>query len=425
MQEPSYHTVKLAAFLLLLLTLSACHIAPEREALFATVSNMDVTAIAVTPESAEGALSTRAGRIDVQAETLEAELVIGQPTAPAPETPPPSEVAQVNPRAEALHAYLTDMTDSGQFMGAVLIADEGRILINDGFGMANVATSRPNTSQTQLRIGSLTKQFTAAAILRLQEQGKLNLDDPVSNYLPEYPGGDRFTIHQLLTHTAGVPSYTRRPDLASVVQAPIALDELLAEFSSQSLDFQPGQGYAYSDSGYVILTAVIEGVSGQAYDEFMHKEFFVPLAMDRSGYDFVHDELVEGAAGYRMTPGGPQQAIDTESSWASGAGALYSTVEDLFRWDRALSSGNMLQESSMEAMFEPWAETGQGFSYGYGWELGQMAGRPSQMHAGTIFGFGSFFSRFPEDDATIIVLGNGLQFPPRKIAEELARLLFN
>ena len=270
----------------------------------------------------------------------------------------------------------------------------------------------------------MTKQFTAAAVLRLQEQGKLNVDDPVSNYLPAYPGGQRISIHQLLTHTAGVPSYTQRPDLAQIVQSPITMDALLAEFSNQPLDFQPGQAYAYSDSGYVILTAIIEAISGQSYEQFVSQEFFVPVGMERSGYDFVHDDLIEGSVGYRMTPAGPQQAIDTESSWATGAGALYSTVEDLYRWERALSSGTILQDSSTAAMFEPRIDTGHGFSYGYGWEIGQMAERPSQMHAGNIFGFGSFLSRFPQDDAVIIVLGNGLQQSPRRIAEDLAQIMF-
>lgn len=124
-----------------------------------------------------------------------------------------------------------------------------------------------------------------------------------------------------------------------------------------------------------------------------------------------------------MTPGGPQPANDTDSSWASGAGALYSTIQDLYLWDRALDGG-VLADNSLEAMFSPWAATDQDFSYGYGWEIGQIAGRPSQAHAGVIFGFGSFIARFPQDDAVIIVLGNGLLMPPRRIASDLAQNLF-
>lgn len=405
--------------------LCACSNSGEREALFATVSNAErerAGATAVGTGESGSIAATIASVMTVEPLTIES----GDPTPLPFGTPDPAQQSEsaANSPVPQLQNHLENLSATDQFMGTVLIARGGEILINDGFGMADIESGRANTSQTQFRIGSLTKQFTAAAILRLQELGKLKVTDPVNVYLPDYPGGDQITIHQLLTHSAGVPSYTRRQDLAQLVQTPITLPELLAQFSSQPLDFVPGQQFSYSDSGYVVLTAIVEAVSGMSYADFLREQFFDTLGMTQTGYDFLHDTLVEPATGYQLTPGGPQQAVKTESSWASGAGALYSTAQDLYRWDRALTSNQLLQEASLKSMFSPWVEMGQGFSYGYGWEIGQLAGRPSQTHAGNIFGFGSFMARFPEDDATIIILGNGLRMSPRIMAEDLADLLF-
>ncbi|MFN2182165.1 MAG: serine hydrolase domain-containing protein [Candidatus Promineifilaceae bacterium] len=415
------------ALLALLFLLSACGNTEEREALFAAVSNTGVAAVgtAETASSEEGITANADGI----AATIASVMTV-EPTerVDAVLSPTPLEQAVDEPaldqRAAALDDYLENLSETGQFMGTVLVASGGEVLLNEGYGLADVADGRANSPDTQQRIGSLTKQFTAAAILLLQERGLLNVNDAVSNYLPDYPGGEQISIHQLLTHTAGVPNYTRRADLAQVVQTPIALDDLLAEFSNQPLDLSPGQQFSYSDSGYVILAKIIEVVAGQAYADFIQSQLLDVVGMSRSGYDYLHDELDEPAVGYQMSPAGAQPAVDTESSWASGAGALYSTTGDLYKWDRALAAGSLLQASSLDAMFSPWVDMGQGYAYGYGWEIGQMAGRPSQTHAGNIFGFGSFIARFPEDDAVIIVLGNGLQMSPRSIAEELSHLLF-
>lgn len=428
-KAPLFRFVILVSLLVaLLFVVTGCDDAAQREDLFATVSNTGTAEVGVenatTAENA-GIAATIASVMTVEpAEQVEAVLTPPPPETQSKEDQTANQISASDPSVIQLQEYLESLAATGQFMGTVLVAQKGVVLINDGYGSADIEDGQPNTPQTQLRIGSLTKQFTAAAILRLQELGRLDVNDPLSAYLPDFPGGEQITIHHLLTHSAGVPNYTRRPDLAQVVQTPTTLDNLLLEISSQPLDFQPGQQFAYSDSGYVVLTKLIEVVSGQSYVDFMQEQFFDTLGMSRSGYDYLHDGLESPAAGYQMSPNGPLRAVDTESSWASGAGALYSTTQDLYLWDRALADGRVLQQSSQEAMFEPWVEMGQGYAYGYGWEIGQMAGRPSQTHAGNIFGFGSFLARFPEDDATIIILGNGLQLSPRSIAEDLAAILF-
>jgi CubicO group peptidase (beta-lactamase class C family) len=191
------------------------------------------------------------------------------------------------------------------------------------------------------------------------------------------------------------------------------------------LDFPPGQQYQYSSSGYVLLTKIIEIVSGQPYADYLESQIFAPANMAHSGYDYLAPDLPNPAVGYQLTPGGPQPAILTDSSWPTGAGALYSTVEDLYRWDRALYTDDILNAASRQAFFTPWMDTGQGTDYGYGWDIGRTAGRPSLAHGGGIFGFASFMARFPEDDAVIVVLSNGIQMPPRQVAEGLAQILFS
>jgi len=343
------------------------------------------------------------------------------------DTAPPLDAASLADHAslEQMSAFLEDLAANGRFMGSVLVAQDGNILLNEGYGMANIEAGVPNTPGNQYRIGSLTKQFTAAAILKLQESGLLNVQDPVQKYIPNYPNGDAITIHQLLTHTAGIPNYERRNDLPRVVQTPIALDDLIASFSDQPLESLPGQRYSYSSSGYVVLTKIIETVSGQSYADYIQEKIFAPSGMNDSGYDYLDPNLRDPAVGYMLTEGGPQRAILTDSSWPAGAGALYSTLGDLYHWDRALYGNDILNQNSMEAMHTPWVATGQGVDYGYGWDIGSTMGRPSIAHGGIIFGFASYMVRFPQDNAVIIVLSNGIQMPPRVVAEELTQLLFN
>ncbi|MFN2141126.1 MAG: serine hydrolase domain-containing protein, partial [Candidatus Promineifilaceae bacterium] len=300
------------ALLALLFLLSACGNTEEREALFAAVSNTGVAAVgtAETASSEEGITANADGI----AATIASVMTV-EPTerVDAVLSPTPLEQAVDEPaldqRAAALDDYLENLSEKGQFMGTVLVASGGEVLLNEGYGLADFTGGRANSPDTQQRIGSLTKQFTAAAILLLQERGLLNVNDAVSNYLPDYPGGEQISIHQLLTHTAGVPNYTRRADLAQVVQTPIALDDLLAEFSNQPLDLSPGQQFSYSDSGYVILAKIIEVVAGQAYADFIQSQLLDVVGMSRSGYDYLHDELDEPAVGYQMSPAGAQPAV--------------------------------------------------------------------------------------------------------------------
>ncbi len=379
----------------------------------------------VVPEQPQQAATPTADPVGPStAPSPEPSLVPPTPAALGESVPLSMEPSGSDPRTQQMVDYLNNFLVDGNFTGTVLVAQGGEILVNEGFGQANVQAGTPNLPHTQFRIGSLTKQFTAAAILKLQEQGRLSVQDQLATYLPDYPFGNEITIHQLLTHTAGIPNYERRPDLPDVVQSPIPLDDLIATFSSQPLQFPPGQQYEYSSSGYVLLTKIIELVSGQSYDDYLQDQFFTPLNMLHTGYDYLSPDLPNPAVGYLLTPGGPRPAILTDSSWPTGAGALYSTVEDMYRWDRALYGDQVLSSASREAFFTPHVDTRQGADYSYGWDIGTTVGRTSIAHGGGIFGFASFMTRFPEDDAAIIVLSNGIQMPPRIIAEGLAQILF-
>lgn len=205
--------------------------------------------------------------------------------------------------ANEMTAYLEAYSETGFFIGSVLIAYAGEVLLRQGYGMANLEHSVANSSQTKFRLGSVTKQFTAAAILQLQEQGLLKVNNPISTYLPNYPEGNQITVHQLLTHTAGIPNYTSFPDYVHQQRTAMTLDETIAWFSDKPLEFTPDDRYSYSNSGYTLLTKLIEVVSGQSYADYLQHHIFEPLGMIDSEYDKAEPILPHRASGYALTRG--------------------------------------------------------------------------------------------------------------------------
>ncbi|MCB0074531.1 MAG: beta-lactamase family protein, partial [Caldilineaceae bacterium] len=206
-------------------------------------------------------------------------------SAAAPATPAPPEPGVLSDTALAMQNYLTSLTDNGQFMGTVLVARNSELVLVGGFGLADVEIPLPASPEQRFRIGSITKQFTAAAILRLQEQGLVDVNSPLSAYLPDYPNADRITVHQLLTHTSGIPDYERLPVYMATIDQPVTTQELLDRFAELPLQFRPGERFAYSSSNYMVLTRIIEVVSGKSYGDFLHDEFFAPLYMTKTGLD--------------------------------------------------------------------------------------------------------------------------------------------
>ncbi len=306
------------------------------------------------------------------------------------------------------------------FSGSVLVARDGAPLLRRGYGMANAEHDVPNTPETRFRIGSLTKQFTAAAILILQEQGKLDVHRAIKTYLSDCPEAwDAITVHHLLTHTSGIPDYARLPGRERRIREPTTPDALIALFRDRPLEFKPGERFAYSNSGYALLGRIIERVSGKAYAEFLSEQIFTPLGMKDSGYDDARPVLKGRAAGYTRGPRGLENAPYLDMTNPFAAGGLYSTVDDLLKWDRALAANRLLSQKSQEAMFTPFLQ-----DYGYGWRIVPTFDRPMVAHAGAINGFASHIRRYPEDGVCIIVLSNVGGAPVVEIGGELAAIVF-
>jgi CubicO group peptidase (beta-lactamase class C family) len=334
--------------------------------------------------------------------------------------------------ALALDRYISGYVGRDRFCGSVLVAQRGHILLSKGYGLANREHGIPNTPETKFRLGSVCKQFTGAAILHLQQRGLLDVGDPVSAYLPDYPRGDEFTVHQLLNHTAGIPEFVTGFDK----RTPITLDQTLDLFKDRPLDFAPGERFAYSNSGYLLLTKIIEQVSGQTYADYVRRYFFAPLDMADSGYERHQDILRHRAAGYATDDGRVVNAAFVDMSFAGGAGALYSTVEDLYRWERALHTDEILSELSRKALFAPtvlvdsYAESlayhGRApMYYGYGWTIDEHLGHRRIWHGGGIHGFVTTLARYPDDDLVVIVLCNLEDAPIDVIGNDLAAIVLD
>ena len=255
-------------------------------------------------------------------------LVAPVSAQPAASPPPPSLSPQeITLRVEE---YMNAAMRINRFSGAVLLARDGQPIVSRGYGMANLEHGVANTPQTVFRLGSVTKQFTALAIVLLQERGKLSVNDPICKYLSDCPQAwQPITIKNLLTHTAGIPNYTEFPDFMKTAAAETTAAELTNRFRDKPLQFALGEKYAYSNSGYFLLGMIIERASGKAYADFLQENIFAPLGMKNSGYDNPVRIINHRAAGYALTRDGFMNAAPISMSTAYAAGALYSTVGDL------------------------------------------------------------------------------------------------
>jgi D-alanyl-D-alanine carboxypeptidase len=279
---------------------------------------------------------------------------------------------------------------------AVAVVRDGQVVFLKAYGMADVARAIPNSPGTIFRLASVTKTFTSVAVLQLVESGKLKLDDPLSKYLPDFPGAARIRISHLLSHTAGIPDF-------------IPYEEV----KKRPLEFEPGSRINYSSNGYYVLGRVIEMVSGHPWDEYLRDHIFLPLGMKHSGYDRTK-ELAGRATGYLAGADGSYQPIAAQDALGAYAGGgLYSTVEDMVLWARGLSSGKLLREETLERASTPGLLTdGRRTAYGFGWMTASYRGVREVGHGGDITGFNTYFARYPEEKLTVIVLSNVGMRPP-------------
>src|SRR6202050_350264 len=257
-------------------------------------------------------------------------------------------IAQSAPDKARMEQVIQSFVSNKQFMGSVLVARGNDIVLDKGYGFADLEWDVPNSPTTKFRLGSVTKQFTAASILLLEERGKLKVDDPVKKYLPDAPAAwDKVTIYNLLTHTSGIPNFTSFPDYRSTEATPVTPEQLVARFRDKPLEFEPGEKFKYDNSGYVLLGYLIEKVSGQTYAQFVQENIFTPLQMKDSGYDSNTAIIMHRASGYSKGKEGIENAGYIHMSIPFSAGSLYSTVEDLERVEQGLFGGKVLSAASL------------------------------------------------------------------------------
>lgn len=310
-----------------------------------------------------------------------------------------------DPSAKA-DEYVQALYDSGKFSGTVLLARGEKVLFVKGYGFANEEARIPNSSGTRFPIASIAKPFTATLVLQQQKRGALSIADPVCKYFEPCPAAWRdVSIRHLLMHTSGIPNFTEAPDFMARVGTRRTLDEVVSTFRDQPLQFAPGTKYRYSNSGYFVLGALLEKVSGRTYAALLEESIFKPLGMNDSGYDNQAPVQPPLAIGYR--PHGARNATAdlVDSSWLYAAGGIYSTVGDLFKFERALSTDALLPRKELAEMWTP--ELGE---YGLGWQLlppsPKTLNRRLVFHAGGIPGYSTDLLRYPDEDVTVIILAN-------------------
>ncbi len=325
--------------------------------------------------------------------------------------------------------YIRSETATRFFRGAVLVGIDGKIVFENAYGLGDEEWSASNTIQTKFRIASLSKQFTAACILLLQERGRLNVHDSISRYMPDLPAAwQAITIHQLLTHTSGIPNSTNSSENDRIDRTGATPQQLIGLFTDQPLDFEPGTNWNYSNTGYILLGTIVEKISGQSYANFLQANIFGPLGMRNSGYDRAKDVLKERASGYEITDGHIANADFIDMSVPFSAGGIYSTVEDLYRWNEALiENGKLLSADSLKQMFTEYPQaTRQGQHYGYGVVISRLKfGKLLYYHGGGVKGFSSSLQRYPNDRVCIVVLSNLDSYKPWELGDHIASDLFN
>lgn len=319
---------------------------------------------------------------------------------------------------EMLSAY----HKQGKFTGTVLIAKAGKIVFEKGYGYADLKNKIPNTPTTEFRIGSLSKPFTATAIMQLQEKGKLNIKDPIQKYIPDYPKGDSILIEHLLNHTSGIKSLTSMKQYYEKwIAQPSTLENTISYFKNEPLNFSPGTRYEYSNSNFILLSYIAEKASGLPFSTLLHQSIFKKIKLKHSGLDQNARVSKLKAVGYDTTPTDSfAVARYTDMSVLSGAGAIYSTARDLYLWDRALYSNKLLSEDSKKLMFTPAKN-----NYGLGWEVRESGGRKMISHSGSIDGYLTNYMRFPDEDVCIIFLSNYFQSKGPQISKALTAIVFN
>lgn len=322
---------------------------------------------------------------------------------------------------DKLDTYMKALQKHENFHGSILVAKEGKILINEGYGFSDLHQNTNNKSQTKFAIGSVTKQFTAMAIMQLNEKGLISVDDKISKYIGDFPNGDLITIHNLLTHTSGLKNYTELAGFLTVSpenKDPMVMANLIKDMP---LEFQPGEQFKYSNTNYLLLGIIIEKITGRPLEDYLKQNIFDPLNMKDTGMSYSENNQSYDATAYsgylEVVP------VDDEALAQSyGAGNMYSTVEDLYRWDRALQTEQLVQKSTMDEIFKEHTAMSEQVAYGYGWMIGDDPIGKRIFHGGNTLGFTANIVRYIDEDMTIIILTNNAYYNVDGLADTLTSI---
>jgi CubicO group peptidase (beta-lactamase class C family) len=318
---------------------------------------------------------------------------------------------------ELLNAY----AKQNKLNGTVLVGQKGKVLYQKGFGYKNAEEKIPNDVNSIFQIGSLTKQITAAVIMELVEEKKISLQDKLDKYFPGFINGDKITIEHLLTHTSGIYNYTNDSTIMDRdVTRHYSREEMLTLFKGYPSDFDPGTKWNYSNSAYSLLGYIIEKVEKQPYETVVRKRIFQPLGMTNSGFDFTDLSNSNKTQGYFSLSTKIMKAPIVDSTISYAAGAVYTTVDDLYKWERSIYTDKVLKPGSWKAVFTPYKN-----KYGYGWSIDTLFGRQVTAHSGGIFGYTSYILRFPTDELAVIIFDNSSSTVLGKISRALAAIVLN
>jgi CubicO group peptidase (beta-lactamase class C family) len=327
--------------------------------------------------------------------------------------------------AQKLDEYLVSANKFYRFNGSVLIAEKGKIIIRKSYGYKNVATQSLNDSNSIFQIGSITKQFTSAVILKLQEEGKLSVQDKLTKYFPEFKYADKIMLENLLTHTSGIYNYTNDIDDndSAIVCNPINKQLVLDLMFKHALDFKPGTKFSYDNSGYYLPGLIIEKVTGKSYEQNVRDIIFTPLQMTQSLFDFRDSKDTNIAIGYKKLNEKEQMIAQRwDSTVTFAAGAIFSTTGDMYKWAKAIANKEILSADSWKAILTPHLG-----NYGYGWWIDTLFGKKYVMNSERLPGFMAWLSYYPDEDATIILLNNEGWYDEglTNINANLSAILFN
>lgn len=322
---------------------------------------------------------------------------------PAAGSPPPADDL-----AAKIDAVMSAVYKPGEPGAAVLVRKDGRTVFRQGYGLADLELGVPVAPDMVFRLGSITKQFTAVAVLLLAQEGRLGLQDEITRFLPDYPtAGRKITVEHLLTHTSGIRSYTDMPEWLPLWRKDMTVKELIDLFKDKPMGFDPGTSWAYNNSGYVLLGAIIEKASGKAYEAFLEDRIFKPLGLKNTFYDHTDRVVPRRVRGYERGEGGFVNASYLSMTQPYAAGSLMSTVDDLAAWSDAVFSGKLVRREWLDKAFKPYVlSDGESTGYGYGWFVADFAGHRSIEHGGGINGFTTYGMTFPEDGLFVAILTN-------------------